>query len=80
MKRTNATRFDSMKENEKIIAAFIAGAVIGGAIAWFLTSDKKEEMISDLKSTADRVKKEFGEVIDKGRKVMEDFAVNNNEK
>ncbi len=63
-----------MKDSNKMIAALLVGAAVGGAVAWFLTSDKKEEMLSDLKDTAEKVKKEFGDVIDKGRQVVEDLT------
>ncbi|MEI7802927.1 MAG: hypothetical protein WCI97_09805 [Bacteroidota bacterium] len=63
-----------MKDSNKMIAALLVGAAVGGAVAWFLTSDKKDEMLSDLKDTAEKVKKEFGDVIDKGRQVVEDLT------
>lgn len=52
----------------------LVGAAVGGAVAWFLTSEKKEEMLTDLKDTAEKVKKEFNDVIDKGRQVVEDLT------
>ncbi len=63
-----------MKDSSKMIAAMLVGAAVGGAVAWFLTSDKKEEMLNDLTDTAEKVKKEFGDVIDKGRQIVEDLT------
>lgn len=57
-----------------MIAALLVGAAVGGAVAWFLTSDKKEELLSDLKDTAEKVKKDFGDIIDKGKQVVEDLT------
>lgn len=59
-----------------MIAALLVGAAAGAAVAWFLTSDKKDEMLSDLKDTAEKVKKDVSDIIDKGRKVVEDFTHN----
>lgn len=63
-----------MKDKDKIIAAMLVGAAVGGAVVWFLTSDKKEEMMNDLKDTAEKVKNEFGDVIDKGLQLVEDLT------
>lgn len=63
-----------MKDSSKMIAAMLVGAAVGGAVAWFLTSDKKEEMLNDLTDTAEKVKKEFADVIDKGRQFVEDLT------
>lgn len=63
-----------MKDSSKMITAMLVGAAVGGAVAWFLTSDKKEEMLNDLTDTAEKVKKEFGDVIDKGRQFVEDLT------
>lgn len=63
-----------MKDSNKMITALLVGAAVGGAVAWFLTSDKKDEMLTDLKDTAEKVKKDFGDVIDKGRQVVEDLT------
>lgn len=52
----------------------LVGAAVGGVVAWFLTSDKKEEMLTDFKDTAEKVKKDFNDVIDKGRQVVEDLT------
>ncbi len=66
--------FLTMKDKDKIIAAMLVGAAVGGAVVWFLTSDKKEEMMNDLKDTAEKVKNEFGDVIDKGLQLVEDLT------
>ena len=63
-----------MKESNKLIAAMLVGAAVGGAVAWFLTSENKDEMLSDLKDTAEKVKKDIGEVIDKSRDIVEELT------
>ncbi len=65
-----------MKESNRIIAAVLVGAAVGGAIAWFLTSNKKDDWIGELKETVDKVKNDFNEVIDKGSKIVEEILDN----
>jgi len=62
-----------MKENSKLIAAFIAGAAIGGVVAWFLTSDKKEEILDELKNTAGKLKDDLTDTVEKGKKLVDDI-------
>ncbi len=62
-----------MKDNTKMITAFLVGAAIGGAVAWFLTSDKKEEIIEELKDTADKVKEDLTDTVEKGKKLVEEI-------
>ena len=62
-----------MKDSNKMIAALLVGAAVGGAVVWFLISDKKEELLNDLKETADKAKMDFNDVIDKGKQVVEDL-------
>lgn len=62
-----------MKENSKLIAAFIAGAAIGGAVAWFLTSDKKEEILDELKNTAGKLKDDLTDTVEKGKRLVDDI-------
>jgi hypothetical protein len=42
--------------NSKIILAALAGAAIGVAIGYFLNSEKKDEILNDLKDGASKLK------------------------
>ncbi len=42
--------------NSKIILAALAGAAIGVAIGYFLNSEKKDEILNDLKEGASKLK------------------------
>ena len=42
--------------NSKILLAALAGAAIGVAIGYFLNSDKKDEIFSDIKDGASKLK------------------------
>ncbi|MEI7829713.1 MAG: YtxH domain-containing protein [Prolixibacteraceae bacterium] len=64
-----------MSENNgtKILLAFIAGAAVGAAIGYFLNSDKKDEILTDLKEGASKIKKDVEENIDKAKEVVDSF-------
>jgi len=62
-----------MKDNAKMITTFLVGAAVGGAIAWFLTSDKKEDILEELKETAGKVKDDLTDTVEKGKKLVEDI-------
>lgn len=64
-----------MSENNgtKILLAFIAGAAVGAAIGYFLNSDKKDEILTDLKEGASKIKKDIEENIDKAKEVVDSF-------
>lgn len=62
-----------MKDNTKMITALLIGAAIGGAVAWFLTSDKKEEIIEELKDAAGKAKEDITDTVEKGKKLVEDI-------
>ncbi len=42
--------------NSKILLAALAGAAIGVAIGYFLNSDKKDEILNDIKDGASKLK------------------------
>lgn len=50
--------------NSKIILAALAGAAIGIAIGYFLNSDKKDEILNDLKDGASKLKDNLSEKFD----------------
>jgi F0F1-type ATP synthase assembly protein I len=64
-----------MSENNgtKILLAFIAGAAVGAAIGYFLNSDKKDEILTDLKEGASKLKKDIEENINKAKEVVDNF-------
>jgi F0F1-type ATP synthase assembly protein I len=64
-----------MSENNgtKILLAFIAGAAVGTAIGYFLNSDKKDEILTDLKEGATKLKKDLEENINKAKEVVDSF-------
>lgn len=59
--------------NSKIILALLAGAAVGIAIGYFLNSDKKDEMLNDLKEGASKFKDDLAEQFEKGKSIFEDL-------
>lgn len=53
--------------------AFVAGAAIGAAIGYFLNSDKKEELLNDLKQSATKIKENLEENLKKAKEVVDHF-------
>ncbi len=45
-----------MKNQSKLILAFIAGAAAGAAVAYLVTSDKGEEIIDEIRSLAGKIR------------------------
>lgn len=64
-----------MSENNgtKLLLAFIAGAAVGAAIGYFLNSDKKDEILTDLKEGASKLKKDIEENINKAKEMVDNF-------
>jgi hypothetical protein len=64
-----------MDENNsgKILLAFVAGAAVGVAIGYFLNSDKKDELVSDLKEGASNLKRGFDDSLGKAKDFVESF-------
>jgi len=64
-----------MSENNgtKMFLAFVAGAAIGAAIGYFLNSDKKEELLNDLKQSATKIKENLEENLKKAEEVVDHF-------
>ena len=70
--------------NKKFIGGLLLGAVAGAALALFLTSDKGEELVEDLKDAADQaaddakeqwgnLQGELGTLLKKGKTFVEDL-------
>lgn len=64
-----------MKENDnsKILLAILAGAAVGIAIGYFLNSDKKDELLSDLREGASKLKNDLAEKFEIGKTILEDL-------
>jgi uncharacterized membrane-anchored protein YhcB (DUF1043 family) len=68
-----------MSENKgtKILLAFVAGAAIGAAIGYFLNSDKKEEILSDIQEGASKLKNDIQENLSRAKEMVDNFRTNN---
>lgn len=62
-----------MTDKSKMLATFLIGAAVGGAVAWFLTSEKGEEFMNDLKSDGAKMKTDVDELLEKGKKFVNDL-------
>jgi Tfp pilus assembly protein PilO len=64
-----------MKENDNshILLALLGGVAVGVAIGYFLNSDKKDELIDDLKESASKIKNDFAEKFEQGKTIFEDL-------
>ena len=62
-----------MSDNSKTILTFLLGAAAGIAIGFYIASDNKEEIISDLKDAGKRIKENLGEEIEKGKKFVDEI-------
>jgi hypothetical protein len=61
------------KNGTKILLAFVAGAAVGAAIGYFLNSDKKDEILSDLKEGAAKIKSDMEENLAKAKEMVDGF-------
>ncbi len=67
-----------MKENNnsKIILAALAGAAIGIAIGYFMNSNKKDEILNDIKEGASKLKDDLSNNLDNLKTTVEDHFKN----
>lgn len=58
-----------MKENNnsKILLALLAGAAVGVAIGYFLNSNKKDELLNDIKDRASKLKNDLADTFGKSK-------------
>jgi hypothetical protein len=50
-----------MRNQSRLILAFIAGAAAGAAVAYLVTSDKGEEIIGEIRNLAGRIRDNVAE-------------------
>ena len=62
--------------NSKILLAALAGAAIGVAIGYFLNSDKKDEILNDLKDGVSKLKNDLSESLDNLKNTNEEHFKN----
>ena len=60
--------------NTKLLMAFLAGAAVGAAIGYFLNSDKKDELLEDLKEGAAKLKHTFEDGLGKVKDIVDTFT------
>lgn len=60
-------------DNSKILLAVLAGAAVGIAIGYFLNSEKKDEILSDLKEGASKLKNDLAEKFESGKTILDDL-------
>lgn len=66
----------SKNNNSKLLMAFLAGAAVGAAVGYFLNSDKKDELVEDLKEGAASLKKVFDDNFGKVKDIVDAFTDN----
>ena len=64
----------SKNNNSKLLMAFLAGAAVGAAVGYFLNSDKKDELVEDLKEGAASLKKAFDNSFGKVKDIVDAFT------
>jgi gas vesicle protein len=64
----------SKNKSSKLLMAFLAGAAVGAAVGYFLNSDKKDELVDDLKEGAASLKKAFDDGIGKVKDIVDAFT------
>lgn len=64
-----------MKENNnsKILLALLAGAAVGVAIGYFLNSNKKDELLNDIKDSATKIKDDLADKFEKGKTILDNL-------
>lgn len=64
----------SKNNSSKLLMAFLAGAAIGAAVGYFLNSDKKDELVEDLKEGAASLKQTIKDGLGKVKDIVDAFA------
>ena len=54
-----------MKNQSKLILAFIAGAAAGAAVAYLVTSDKGEEIMGEIRGLAGKIRENVADRMNK---------------
>ncbi len=54
-----------MKNQSKLILAFIAGAAAGAAVAYLVVSDKGEDIIAEIRNLAGKIRENVSERVTK---------------
>ena len=60
-------------DNSKILLALLGGVAVGVVIGYFLNSDKKDELVNDLKESASKIKNDLTEKFEIGKTILEDL-------
>jgi gas vesicle protein len=66
----------SKNHSSKLLMAFLAGAAVGAAVGYFLNSDKKDELVEELKEGAASLKKAFDNSFGKVKDIVDTFSDN----
>ncbi len=62
-----------MERKSGLILSFIIGAAAGAAIGYLLAGGKSDELMSDVKDAANKVKDEFEKQFEKGKDFLSDI-------
>ena len=60
-----------MSNPKKTAITFILGAAAGIVVGYFLASDDKAEIVSDLKDSASKVREELENQIERGKRFVD---------
>ncbi len=56
--------------DSKLLLGLVVGAAVGAAVGYLAASDKREELLEDLKDVANKVKDGFNTAIAKGSEAI----------
>ncbi len=54
-----------MKDNSKLLFGLLIGAIAGAALAAFISSDKGQELVDEIKDATGKAEKDFKKAINK---------------
>ncbi|MHB1922224.1 MAG: YtxH domain-containing protein [Chitinophagaceae bacterium] len=63
-----------MNDKSKELATFILGAALGLVVGYFLASDKKEDLLDDIKEKAHQMKEDLEDQLEKGKALLMDLS------